>query len=43
MRDRATDPRMRLDSRGEGRTGLERGTRRKLKTERHSREKVERL
>ena len=41
-RDRDTDPSMRLDSTGEGRIGRERGTRRKLKTERHSREKAER-
>ena len=41
-RSRDTDPRMRLDTRGEGRTGLERGTIRKQKTERLSREKAER-
>lgn len=41
-RDRAADASRRLDRRGEGRRGRERGTRRKLKTERHSREKAER-
>ena len=37
-----TDPRMRLDTRGERRTGLERGRMRKQKTERLRREKAER-
>ena len=41
-RSRDTDPRMRLDTRGERRTGLERGRMRKQKTERLRREKAER-
>ena len=41
-RSRDTDPRMRLDIRGEGRTGLEKGRMRKQKTHRLSREKAER-
>ena len=41
-RSRDTDPRMRLDTRGEGRTCLERERMRKQKTERLRREKAER-
>ena len=41
-RIRDTDPRMRLDTRGEGRTCLERERMRKQKTERLRREKAER-
>ena len=41
-RSRDAGPRMRLDIRGEGRTGLESGWMRKQKTERLRREKAER-
>ena len=41
-RSRDTGPRMRQDTRGEGRTVLERGRMRKQKTDRLRREKAER-